>query len=638
MAYNDFTPDYSKYTDYSSSYPVDSVVIPANAPVLGEDLNEIQEIQNNKLKKLNAALYTDGYIHTGTNPLYQNDRINVDGYVLFSGTFYRVKTSTPVTFYRNTYVYLNFASSVITAESEITSAEGEKLPNYLADNLFKAEVSRRKAHSVSISIRSGSYSSSTSMLLMQFTGETLVYVAPDPTFKGYAKTETVTDMRPGKTFLRYESMYEPTHHDKGVFYYAKTDSNSKLCRSTDLVDWQECDISSIGDFYKFDVKNGYMFVMDTSRNIHVSENGKDWKKILSGNSSLIDFAAIPIGDNKANAFCTRCNSLSNTWCEVAYKSEATDEWTYFRISNTQSTFSIIPTYVGSYCVTPANDICILINGDASLMGTMELGETVLIAFTCDSEKLIYNKAIMIAMNSNADPNFGVASNYSGCENPDRCIWYAFPGEKVAHIWCIEKEGSTDTYYEENGSFTKYTDAYEFSMNCGDNPQIYVCDDIYAVLTNGQLYFCKVSDTCNFTSETALVSTNISNRIAIKPTYSQYYENVIFAILSSGSSALDTVYIANNDDGNLSFNSAADGEKGGNFTFDKYGRLYYAWKTNYKAQTMYNAKMLLSDCTWGETRSFAVDADSDPVLNYVDHSIYLFNNGEVYISGKISEVN
>lgn len=182
-----FTPDFGKYTDYTTQYPFNSVIFPANAPLNGEDLNEMQEIIKERGRLALGALLSDGYIHDyekapepfsysidddsdftdgdqGSSIRYTFD---LCGTVIYQGTPYHIENTITHEFLGTSpdLPYGGNCLDLVAEEVEVTADQEEKiypngfgfdsesLNNYLADNIFSAEVSRRKAVKFSLEWR-----------------------------------------------------------------------------------------------------------------------------------------------------------------------------------------------------------------------------------------------------------------------------------------------------------------------------------------------------------------------------------------------------------------------------------------------------------------------------------------------------
>lgn len=182
-----FTPDFGKYTDYTTQYPFNSVIFPANAPLNGEDLNEMQEIIKERGRLALGALLSDGYIHDyekapepfsysidddsdftdgdqGSSIRYTFD---LCGTVIYQGTPYHIENTITHEFLGTSpdLPYGGSCLDLVVEEVEVTADQEEKiypngfgfdsesLNNYLADNIFSAEVSRRKAVKFSLEWR-----------------------------------------------------------------------------------------------------------------------------------------------------------------------------------------------------------------------------------------------------------------------------------------------------------------------------------------------------------------------------------------------------------------------------------------------------------------------------------------------------
>ena len=159
-----FTPDWSKKTDYTEQYPFKSVVFPKNAPLLAEDLNEVQAILNKGINGLGKLILTDGVIPINsegwlTNVDSKNDFPEVNGsfYLVYNGEIfkYNYDASSAVEIVGDGDYRRIVASILKKPANETSSFKSEDdgvtdLTNYLAENDFERCLSRRDAYSVGI--------------------------------------------------------------------------------------------------------------------------------------------------------------------------------------------------------------------------------------------------------------------------------------------------------------------------------------------------------------------------------------------------------------------------------------------------------------------------------------------------------
>lgn len=137
----EFTPDFSGQSKYSPDYKFSSVIFPTNAPLLAEDLNEAQLILGNMIKSLSETLLTDGVISSTGASWYTTGGVSIAGgdmlLIIADGKILSIKGPVSID---SKSVWCKFRKVVVTAES----GEIEGLPNYLADNAFGMELSRRE--------------------------------------------------------------------------------------------------------------------------------------------------------------------------------------------------------------------------------------------------------------------------------------------------------------------------------------------------------------------------------------------------------------------------------------------------------------------------------------------------------------
>lgn len=137
-----FTPDFSGQSKYSSAYGFSSVIFPNNAPLLAQDINEIQAILSDMLGALASSLLTDGVINTGL-VWASTDGVSVgDGETLLISAGGRILPINGPVSIESKSVWCRFHKEIITAES----GEIDGLKNYLADNAFGIELSRREKY------------------------------------------------------------------------------------------------------------------------------------------------------------------------------------------------------------------------------------------------------------------------------------------------------------------------------------------------------------------------------------------------------------------------------------------------------------------------------------------------------------
>lgn len=172
-------PDFSKYTNgYSKEYPFKSVVFPANAPLSGMDLNEVQEILNNKIDGIGTILASckNGFIPIGEEAFEidytpEDDgyeiykcQYNLNGFISYSGDLFRINNAGQCTYggrpqNGGPYVIARIDGQFADNSTEIIGSGAPKedttsyvLENYLADNSLGLCISKRKYVKITISI------------------------------------------------------------------------------------------------------------------------------------------------------------------------------------------------------------------------------------------------------------------------------------------------------------------------------------------------------------------------------------------------------------------------------------------------------------------------------------------------------
>lgn len=158
-----FTPDFQKYTDYTSQYPFNSVVFPANAPLRGQDLNELQEIQKERLNRAMGAVVPDCYVQdwkTTPDMIVMSSSsgnlqltMTLNGWAFFHGIAYQVVyEGTWTGLEEDAVVSLSLASDVADENTVIEAADGSELENYLLDDGFGVCLSRRNLDKVAVTV------------------------------------------------------------------------------------------------------------------------------------------------------------------------------------------------------------------------------------------------------------------------------------------------------------------------------------------------------------------------------------------------------------------------------------------------------------------------------------------------------
>lgn len=145
----EFTPDFSNaFSPYDKKYGFNSVIFPSNAPLLCQDLNEMQAILSDAQKMLIGHILTNGVLHEG------GAGIDSDGFVLsVNGEFPTIlcvddtlialtvsNSEKGDTLYFKNDLWLVFEEEIVDANTQIYPGTD----NYLDDNDFGIELSHRK--------------------------------------------------------------------------------------------------------------------------------------------------------------------------------------------------------------------------------------------------------------------------------------------------------------------------------------------------------------------------------------------------------------------------------------------------------------------------------------------------------------
>lgn len=685
-----FKPDYSHRTDYTPEYPFNSVTFPSGAPVLGEDLNELQDIQNYKRDSFNAAMYTDGYIHTShiyVIPNTADNKLYIDGYVLISGELYRIKFSIDLDDYDLDSLYIY---AVVTTDKEYTeSSKIRGLTNYLSANDFGEEVSRREGYSISATITKTptEFPGQKSLLLMRFSNGELAYMTPAPTPKNLSQDDALLDMRVGKTFKCYDAdikSFEYHFEDNGTFYYVVDNgapkNNVELYRSNDLVDWERCSLHEDAAKKHFEVSfsdavNGHVFLFTTDGYMYVSvDKGNIWEKCLiesndtAFGAGLFQSKVVPVGDVDANVICVtpdRYNNLLAYKIKLVYFDTNTGKWASERLP-----YEAIPNRmdqelprIGNYVVTPAGDVCIAING--LRFHYSAYCYSFVLAFVCGSKRLVYDKMIVASADETdyqkfyvgnkgkcPDLQINVAGDYSGCPNANRCISYAasypvYSEHAGLKIWCLDNAGSTITLNDDDCPddlrLNLYSSAYTVRSGSRSTYNLVLANDFYFLLDNS-CYSVDVwnSENCDFQYSSFLRGFVESaalevNEYGLLPIYSDFYNGSLW--LWKGGYG----YVFDKDTRLYNYIRALPGTDGAknvlpgeniSFLTDKKGQVYAMWRNNDVALPKYYISSLSRDLVWSESREIAVNKCEELKPYYADHAIYFENDGDIYISGEI----
>jgi hypothetical protein len=140
----EFSPDFSSvYSPYTEEYGFNSIIFPSNAPLLCRDLNELQSILDNAQKAFSTTILTDGMVSANISDTGKITAMSIHiGGRILSVRKALLDNIAEIGF--GTNLWLLFDEEVIDADTEILGDSGAELDNYLAQNEFQMELSRRK--------------------------------------------------------------------------------------------------------------------------------------------------------------------------------------------------------------------------------------------------------------------------------------------------------------------------------------------------------------------------------------------------------------------------------------------------------------------------------------------------------------
>lgn len=140
---------FDKQSNFNKEANFSSVVIGADAPVLEVELNEMQEIQRERLRTTLKALFLDGVKGTGdytytpqtSNLTVRNELVIIQGEILEI-------TECNVTAREGDTLYVEVWEEIVTCNDQIpkygNTSSSEYIENYLIDSRVGVETSRRK--------------------------------------------------------------------------------------------------------------------------------------------------------------------------------------------------------------------------------------------------------------------------------------------------------------------------------------------------------------------------------------------------------------------------------------------------------------------------------------------------------------
>ena len=146
--------DFTKYTNYTENTSFSGVIFGGNAPVLEVELNEIQEIQNTKIRRIMQSIGDGVFITSngsitlsGTTVTVSNCAIVSEGFLTF------IDEATVTVTAENDHVYFTLQESTATSSDTLYdygNPNGSTIDNPIADSRVGAETTRRKLVSVTL--------------------------------------------------------------------------------------------------------------------------------------------------------------------------------------------------------------------------------------------------------------------------------------------------------------------------------------------------------------------------------------------------------------------------------------------------------------------------------------------------------
>lgn len=158
--------NFDKYTNYNDKAGVTSVVFGANSPVLEVELNEMQEIQKtwlrDYLKTFGSGVFSSPFAISEVIEFSNSTReVTIsgdlafihDGYFIRTDNFMRIKVPSEIT---STNVYIQFWEETVSSEDTLKEngyqLASDTIPNYLKDDRFPFETSKRKVLKFTLSL------------------------------------------------------------------------------------------------------------------------------------------------------------------------------------------------------------------------------------------------------------------------------------------------------------------------------------------------------------------------------------------------------------------------------------------------------------------------------------------------------
>lgn len=144
---SDFNVDFSKKTQYDDNSSSQSILWGAGGPVLETELNEMQYIQNKKLKMLLDVMYEkDGLLGLGSIQFLENT-ITIDNeYAIIAGNLIFIDhlELTPT---EDGISYINAWEETVTIDTQSIykygNVQGQVIDNYILDTRYNKEITRR---------------------------------------------------------------------------------------------------------------------------------------------------------------------------------------------------------------------------------------------------------------------------------------------------------------------------------------------------------------------------------------------------------------------------------------------------------------------------------------------------------------
>lgn len=148
--------DFTHYSNYSEETSFSSVIFGANAPVLETELNEVQQIEETKIKRIIEAIGEGAFALPTGNIVYNNGVVTIRNYIILSRAFTAFVDLASVSVdSTNKYVYIALEESEVTGNSTLKAygnTSGTVISNPIIDSRMQgAETTRRKVINVTLS-------------------------------------------------------------------------------------------------------------------------------------------------------------------------------------------------------------------------------------------------------------------------------------------------------------------------------------------------------------------------------------------------------------------------------------------------------------------------------------------------------